>query len=379
MWPGAGAPVVLGPAPGVPRVLHCALHRVLCCALHCVPHCVWRCVLHCVLRCVLYCVLHCVLRLHCVLCCVPHPVVHCVPYLLCCALHYVLCCVLHCVLHCALCCVLNPVVLCVLHPVVHCALHPVVHYVLHPVVYCVPCSVLAGHVHCRGAVRYALHAVLVMHPGAVHRLPFPVALHPALPDLPALPALWGGGGGSGPQWGRGRLPPCASRAAEMLQKTSCSPSAAVPCGEGGGGSSVTAGRGGLALRARRDAGTTSRSGEGACRASRRGSNLRARCEGLSGAGSAADAGLARPSHAESALAPAWRAAGASTCRPGARRCWGGACPGAVCPSCPANIPKMAKKCINCISARPTPPHTNPMESGPGNTFSAQNRKKPKDS
>ena len=52
VWPGAGAPVVLGPAPGVPRVLHC----VLCCALHCVPHCVLRCVLHCVLRCVLYCV-----------------------------------------------------------------------------------------------------------------------------------------------------------------------------------------------------------------------------------------------------------------------------------------------------------------------------------
>ena len=39
------------------------------------------------------------------------------------------------------------------------------------------------------------------------------------------------------------------------------------------------------------------------------------------------------------------------------------------------IAKMAEKCINCISARPTPPHTNPMESGPGNTFSAQNRKK----
>ena len=45
----------------------------------------------------------------------------------------------------------------------------------------------------------------------------------------------------------------------------------------------------------------------------------------------------------------------------------------------ANIPKMVAKCINCISARPTPPYTNPMESGPGNTFSAQNRNKPKDS
>ena len=40
-----------------------------------------------------------------------------------------------------------------------------------------------------------------------------------------------------------------------------------------------------------------------------------------------------------------------------------------------NIAKMAEECINCISARPTPPHTNPMESGPRNTFSAQNRKK----
>ena len=44
-----------------------------------------------------------------------------------------------------------------------------------------------------------------------------------------------------------------------------------------------------------------------------------------------------------------------------------------------SIPKMAEKCISCMSARPTPPHTNPMESGPGNTFLAQNRKKPKDS
>ena len=40
----------------------------------------------------------------------------------------------------------------------------------------------------------------------------------------------------------------------------------------------------------------------------------------------------------------------------------------------ANIAKMAEKCTNCINARPSPPHTNPMESGPGNTFSAQNKK-----
>ena len=45
----------------------------------------------------------------------------------------------------------------------------------------------------------------------------------------------------------------------------------------------------------------------------------------------------------------------------------------------ANVAKMAEKCINCTSARPTPPHTNPMESGPGNTFLAQNKKEPKDS
>ena len=41
----------------------------------------------------------------------------------------------------------------------------------------------------------------------------------------------------------------------------------------------------------------------------------------------------------------------------------------------SNIAKVAKKCIKC--ARPTPPHTNPMESGLGNTSSAQNRKKTK--
>ena len=45
----------------------------------------------------------------------------------------------------------------------------------------------------------------------------------------------------------------------------------------------------------------------------------------------------------------------------------------------ANMPKMAEKCINCISACPTPPHTNPIEPAPGNTFSAKNQKKPKDS
>ena len=43
-----------------------------------------------------------------------------------------------------------------------------------------------------------------------------------------------------------------------------------------------------------------------------------------------------------------------------------------------NMAKMAEKCIHC-SARPTLPHTNPMVLGPRNSFSAQNRKKPKDS
>ena len=35
---------------------------------------------------------------------------------------------------------------------------------------------------------------------------------------------------------------------------------------------------------------------------------------------------------------------------------------------------MAEKYINCISGRPTPPHTNRIESGPGNNFSGHNKK-----
>ena len=31
----------------------------------------------------------------------------------------------------------------------------------------------------------------------------------------------------------------------------------------------------------------------------------------------------------------------------------------------ANVAKMAEKCLNCISARHTPPHTSPMGSGAG--------------
>ena len=38
----------------------------------------------------------------------------------------------------------------------------------------------------------------------------------------------------------------------------------------------------------------------------------------------------------------------------------------------ADIAKMAEKCTNCIRARPTAPHTNPLGSGHENTISAQN-------
>ena len=96
------------------------------------------------------------------------------------------------------------------------------------------------------------------------------------------------------------------------------------------------GRGGLALRAHRDASTTSRSGEGGNKVNRRGPNPRGRCGRLSGAGSTADAGLARPNHAKSVLAPACRASSARTCRPGPSRCGeGGACPGSLWALCPA--------------------------------------------
>jgi hypothetical protein len=107
--------------------------------------------------------------------------------------------------------------------------------VLHPVVYCVPCSVLAGHVHCRGAVRCALHAVLVMHPGAVHRLPFPVPLHPALPDLPALPALWGGGGVRDRNGGGVACPPVPAGQPKCRRKHPAAPVRLSLVGKEGGG------------------------------------------------------------------------------------------------------------------------------------------------
>ena len=62
MWPGAGAPVVLGLAHCVPC---CVLYHVVLCVLHPVV----LCVLHLAVLCVLHPVVHCVL----------HPVVHCVP------------------------------------------------------------------------------------------------------------------------------------------------------------------------------------------------------------------------------------------------------------------------------------------------------------
>ena len=42
---------------------------------------------------------------------------------------------------------------------------------------------------------------------------------------------------------------------------------------------------------------------------------------------------------------------------------------------PAKKPKRAKNSINCMSARPTPQHANPMGSGRKNTLLPQNRKK----
>ena len=88
---------------------------------------------------------------------------HCAPR----AMH---CALLH-VVHCVPCFVLVGAVHCVWCPVAHFAL-PSMRCVLHPAVHCVPCYVLAVHAHYRGALRYALHTVLLVHPGAV---PCPLA------------------------------------------------------------------------------------------------------------------------------------------------------------------------------------------------------------
>ena len=243
----------------------CVLHPVVHCVLHPLVHCVLHPVVHCVLHPVVLSVLHPVVHyvLHPAVLCVLHPVVHCV-------LHPVVLSMLHPVVH----CVLHPVVHYVLHPAVLCVLHPVVHCVLHPVVHCVPGCVLAVHVKCRGDVRSALHTVLPVHPGAVNRPLFRVPLHPALPELRALSTVWGGVGFRTAMGANSPAPLCqqgSRNAAENILQ----PESGCALWGRGGGSFVAAGRGALALRARRDAGTTSRSGEGACQASRRGSSLRA--------------------------------------------------------------------------------------------------------
>ena len=228
------------------------------------------------MRCALLAVVHCVLcSVHSVWCFAVHCALPSVP------------CVLHTVVH----CVLHSVVQCVLHPLVHCVVHPVVHSVLHCVAHCVPYSVLAVLAHRRGVVRGVLHTVLLVHPGAVHCLLFPVALHPPVPDVPAL---WEGGEFTIAMGAGSRAPLCQQGSRNAAENILQSRGGSPLWGRGGGGSSVAAGRGGLALHAHSDAGTTSRSGEGACRASRRGSSLRGRCERLSGAGIAADTGLPPP-------------------------------------------------------------------------------------
>ena len=84
------------------------------------------------------------------------------------------------------------------------------------------CALCAAHCAASAPWCYALSTV-----------PCAPAPTPASPACLVCP-VGRGGGVSGAQWGRIRPPPCVSRAAEMLQKTSCSPGAAGPCGEGGG-------------------------------------------------------------------------------------------------------------------------------------------------
>ena len=105
----------------------------------------------------------------------------------------------------------------------------------------------------------------------------------------------------GPRVAAGRVAQralAALRPAEMLPKISSRPGAPsgtlAPSGKGGRGS-TTAGRGGLALRARRVAGTLLRSGEGASWApSRPGRDLLDRFGGLSGTSIVDEDGRAHP-------------------------------------------------------------------------------------
>ena len=121
---------------------------------------------------------------------------------------------------------------------------------------CTACCILWCTV-CRALCYQCTHTVVV--PCVVRCSLCPCA-HPCLTCLPCPPCGEGGGGGSGSQWERGRLPPLCQQGGRNAANKS--PGAAVPCGEGRGRSSVAAGRGRLALRAHRDTGTTSRSGQG---------------------------------------------------------------------------------------------------------------------
>ena len=100
----------------------------------------------------------------------------------------------------------------------------------------------------------------------------------------------------------------------MLLTTCCRPGGAA---KGGRGASIAAARGGHALRGRLDVGSTLRFAEGVGWISHRGPGC------LSIAGRTADAGLARPSYVESALAPTCRASSAITRRLGLCRGGGG--------------------------------------------------------
>ena len=138
----------------------------------------------------------------------------------CCAVCYIVWCTVCCILWSTVCCILRCTVCCILWCTVCCT------------PWCTVCRALCWQCMCTVVVLCAVRCTLCCW--CTVRCSLCPCTRPCLTCLPCLPCGEGGGGGSGPQWGRGRLPPCVSRAAEMLQKTSCSPRAAVPCGEGGG-------------------------------------------------------------------------------------------------------------------------------------------------